>query len=72
MIYERFYCNCRYAAPIGLAASVARPAGQAHPSWPHHTGSSMRRPLRVPRTRLAWRLGGFVTNRHESCGLAHV
>ena len=29
----------------------------------------MLRSLRAPRARLAWRLGGFVTNRHESCGL---
>ena len=64
-IHELFYCNRRYAAPTSLAASFARPACQARPSWPQHTVSSMLRPLRTPRASLAWRLGGFVTNRHE-------
>jgi len=44
-------------------------SGQARPSQPRHTVSSMPQPLRAPRTRLAWRLGGFVTNHHEQCGL---
>ena len=28
--------------------------------------------LRTPHARLAWRLGGFVTNHHEYCGLMHL
>jgi hypothetical protein len=43
--------------------SAARRAGS--PSRPRHTVSRMPRPLRVPRSRLVWRLGGFVTQRHE-------
>jgi len=65
IIHERFYCNRRYAAATSLAVVSSRPGEQARPSRPQHTVSSMLRPLRAPRARLAWRLGGFVTNRHE-------
>ena len=65
IIHECFYCNHRYAAATSLAANFLRPGGQARPSRPHHTVSSMRRSLKAPRARLAWRLVGFVTNHHE-------
>ncbi len=66
IIHERFYCNRRYATATSLASPFSWPGGQeARPSGPQHTVSSMPRSLRAPRARLAWRLGGFVTNRHE-------
>jgi len=39
--------------------------GQARPARPQRTVSTTHRPLGAPRARLAWRLGGFVTNRHD-------
>ncbi|MFY4730892.1 NADPH-dependent FMN reductase [Nitrospira sp. BLG_2] len=69
MIHDRFYCTHRYAAATRLAARFPQPSGQARRSVGRHTVSSMPSSLAVPRARLAWRLGGFVTNRHESCGL---
>jgi len=65
IIHERFYCNRRYAAATSLAVDVSRPGEQARPSRPRHTVSSMPRSLRAPHARLAWRLGGFVTNHYE-------
>ena len=53
IIHECFYCNRRYAAATSLAEVCLRPGGQARPSWPQHTVSSMPRPLRAPRARLA-------------------
>ena len=46
-------------------SSEAWYGGQARPSRPLHTVSSMPRPLGALHARLAWRLVGFVTNRHE-------
>ena len=68
IIHERFYCNRQYAAATSLAAGFPHPSGRARPSWPQRTVSSTPRPLRAPRARLAWRLGGFVTNRHDNVG----
>ncbi len=65
IIHERFYCNRRYVAATSLATVISWPGGQARPSRPRHTVSSMRRSLKAPRARLAWRLGGFVAKRHE-------
>jgi hypothetical protein len=65
IIHDRFYCNRRYAAVTGLAAGFTQPSGQARHSVGRHTVSSMPSFLAAPRARLAWRLGGFVTNRHE-------
>jgi hypothetical protein len=65
IIHERFYCNHRYAAATGLAAGFPHPSGQARRSVGRHTVSSMPSFLAAPRARLAWRLGSFVTNRHE-------
>ena len=44
--------------------------GQARPSQPRLTVSSMPRFLGALRARLATRLRDFATNRHESCRLA--
>jgi hypothetical protein len=59
IIHEDFYCNRRYAATTsltagGLAAQSVNILFQVclPPSW-------------APRARLAWRLGGFVTNPRE-------
>ena len=71
-IHEGFYCNRRHAAATSLAAGFTRPSGRARHSAPQHTVSSISRALAPPRTRLAWRLRGFVTNPHEYCGLASV
>lgn len=65
IIHERFYCNRRYATAKSLTMVCSWPGGQARPSRPHRTVLSMRRLLRAPRARLALRLAGFVTNRHE-------
>jgi len=65
IIHEHFYCNRRYAAPTSLAVVYLRPGGQARPSRPRRTVSSTPHSLGAPRARLTWRLGGFVTNRHE-------
>jgi hypothetical protein len=65
IIHDRFYCNRRYAAATGLAARFLQPSGQARRSVGRHTVSSMPPFLAAPRARLAWRLGGLVTNRHE-------
>ena len=43
--------------------------GRARRSVDQHTVSSMRPSFAAPRARLAWRLGGFVTNSREYCGL---
>src|SRR6267378_3834742 len=43
--------------------------GRARHSVGQHTVSSMPPSLAAPRARLAWRLGGFVTNPREYCGL---
>lgn len=53
IIHERFACNRPYAAATSLAIVFSWPSGQARPSRPPHTGSSMRRSLRAPRARLA-------------------
>ena len=66
MIHERFYCTRRYAAATRLAAGFALQAGQAHHSVGQRTVSSTPPSLAAPRARLAKRLGGFVTNPHES------
>ena len=42
---------------------------RARRSVGQHTVSSMPPSLAAPRSRLAWRLGGFVTNSCEYCGL---
>jgi hypothetical protein len=65
IIHDRFYCNHRYAAATSLVAGFPHPSGQARRSVGRHTVSSMPSSLATPRARLAWRLGGFVTNRHE-------
>ena len=65
IIHDRFYCNRRYAAATSLAAGFPQPSGQARRSVGRQTVSSMPSFLAAPRARLAWRLGGFVTNRHE-------
>ncbi len=69
IIHDECYCNRRYAAATSLGASFRLPRGQARPSWALHTVSSMLRPLGAPRAHLPWRLGGFVTNSREQCGL---
>ena len=53
-----------------LGRELRTASGQARPSRPRHTVSSMPRSLRAPRAHLEWRLGSFVTNHHEYCGLA--
>ena len=65
IIHDRFYCNRRYAAATSLAARFLHPSGQASRSIGRHTVSSMPSFSAAPRARLAWRLGDFVTNRHE-------
>ena len=65
IIHERFYCNRRYAAATSRHATQQHADGRARAARPPHTVSSMPRPREAPRTRLAWRLGGFATNRHE-------
>lgn len=65
IIHDRFYCNRRYAVATSLAAGFPRPSGRARPARPQRTVSSTPRSRRAPRARLAWHLGGFVTNRHE-------
>jgi len=54
-------------ASAAIADSLLRQAfgGQARPSQPQHTVSSMPRLLRAPRARLVARLRNFATNRHE-------
>jgi len=65
IIHDDFYCNRRYAAATSWHAVVRHASGRARSSRPQHTVSSMPRPLGAPRARLAWRLGGFVTNSRE-------
>ena len=65
IIHDRFYCNRRYAAATSQHAPSGHAGGQARPSRPQRTVSSTPPPQGAPRARLAWRLGGFVTNRHE-------
>ncbi len=54
-------------ASAAIANSLLRRAfgGQARPSQPRHTVSSMPWLLEAPHARLATRLRDFATNRHE-------
>lgn len=70
--HERFCCNRRFPIATSLAVVFLRPGEQARPSRPQHTISSKPWPLRTPPARLTRRLCGFVTNRHEFCGLVLV
>jgi hypothetical protein len=61
----------RFSQPSGQARRSATGTG-AHPGAPGlagcdrgHTVSSVLSFLAAPRARLVWRLGGFITNRHE-------
>jgi hypothetical protein len=65
MIHERFYYNRRYAAATSLAAGFPRQAGGLAPRGLNVLFQVRFGPsgLRTPVS--AWRLGGFVTNRHE-------
>ncbi len=63
MIHEHFCCNRRSAVSTNL-----RPADS--PVESSTSCTSTPRILRAPRAALTTRLGDFVTNRHESCGLA--
>ena len=53
IIHERFYYDHQYAAATSLAAVALQPGGQARPSRPRQTVSSMPRSLGAPRARLA-------------------
>jgi hypothetical protein len=53
----------RCDTPTDVLRSLS--AGQARPSDRQRTAVSTPPVFGAPRARLAWRLGAFVTNRHE-------
>ncbi len=53
------------AGAMHLAAALLQPSRRARAAQPQRTVSSTPWLPGAPRACLAWRLGGFVTNRHE-------
>jgi hypothetical protein len=68
--------NPHYSRRLLLQPPIRRydkpDGGRARHSVDQHTVSSMPPSLAAPRARLAWRLGGYVTNSREESGLRRI